>query len=455
MKKIALLLIFLICVGASAQRIKGVVIDSETNLPVKKAHIQIKDKIVITNKKGKFSFKIPKGWDKTFYVSHISYENQKRTLKEEKELTIKMNREFEILDEVVVVGEKGSSKLAFEKLPDMPSRLHSFASVAKDGKIYVFGGDKTYDQRWFELMLERANDVPADQVQRQMNGGMLGFFSFAGPIQSRPYYGYSDQLLTYDLKKKRWTEENIKVRKRSNHKAVSLDDKIYIIGGKRLSTNKRKEYLDEKVEVFNPVTKTLEIDDTNPHRAVDMEIITYKGKLFTFGGTVKVNIHGKKYFSRKVHSYNPETGDWFLLAEVPISDDTTTLLVDNTVYFFGGFKEERTNMIVTLNLETGKLKSEGKLFHEFEKPSVARKDQTIYIFENSKLLTLDINTKELKEYRIDLPLFGSKIYVEGDDLLVLGGFKKQNYKVRPQREFYKVDLNQLPKTRARKYTRLN
>lgn len=455
MKKIAFLLILLMSISSFAQRVKGVVIDSETKLPVKSAHIQINDKIIVTNKRGKFSFRIPKNWDKNFYVSHLSYRNQKRTLKNEKELKIVLEREYEELEEVVVVGEKGNTKLSYEKLPDMPSRLHSFASVYKDGKIYVFGGDKTYDQRWFEMMLERSNDVPVDQVNQLNGGGLFGFFSFSGPIQSTPYYGFSDQLLTYDLDKERWKEEDIKLRKRANHKAVSIDNKIYIIGGKRLSTNKRKEYLDEKVEVFNPVTKTLEVDDTNPHRAVDMEIITYKGKMFTFGGTIKKNVHGKKYFSRKVHSYDPDTGDWFLLAEVPISDDTTTILVDDTVYFFGGFKEERTNMIVSLNLESGKLKSEGKLFYDFEKPSVARKDQTIFIFENSKLLTFDISTKELKEYRVDLPLFGSKIYVEGEDLLVLGGYKKRNYKVHPQRNFYRVDLNQLPKTRARKYAKLN
>lgn len=455
MKKIALLIVFLLAIGANAQRIKGVVIDAETNLPIKKVHIQIKDKIVITTKKGKFSFKVPKEWDKTYYISHLSYENQKLKLGEDKELLIKLNREYEVLDEVVLSGSKGKSKLEYQKLPEMPSRIHSFASVYKDGKIYVFGGDKTYNQRWYELMLERANDVPQDQFQQQMNSGLLTFVANSGLIQSRPYFGYSDQLFTYDLNENRWIEEDIKVRKRANHKAVSVNNKIYIIGGKRLSINKRKEYLDEKVEVFNPETKTVEVDHTNPHRAADMEIITYKGKLFMFGGAVKMNTHGKKKFTQKVHSYNPETGDWFLLAEVPISEDTTTMLVDDTVYFFGGFKEERTNMIVSLNLESGKLRSEGKLFYDLEKPSVARKDQTIFIFENSKLLTFNTDSKELKEYRVDLPLFGSQIYVEGEELLVLGGYKKENYKVRPQRDFYKVDLNQLPKTKARKYAKLN
>jgi hypothetical protein len=459
MKKILYLFIFLVSIGVSAQKIKGVVIDSETKEPIEHAHIQIKDKVILTNKKGEFSFRAPKKWDNNFYITHLSYQNKKLRFSNSKEFSVSLKRQNTLLNEVVVVGEKGQNKLQFEELPEMPKRLYSFASVKKDDKIYVFGGDKTFSQRGYERMLRRMGSLPLDQFQQQgfMPGRITGVVNplFLDPLFIPiNYMGFNDEVLVYDIHKKKWTQEDIKLRKRANHSAVAVGDKIYIMGGKRLSTNRRKEYLDSKVEVFDLNSNSVKVDDTNPHRAVDMEIINYKGKLYTFGGTVKENVHGKKHFTQKVHSYNPETGDWFLLAEVPISEDTTTMLLDDTVYFFGGFKKQRTNMIVSVNLVTGVMKSEGKLFHDFKKPAVAKKGKTIFIFENRKLLTFDTENKILKEYLVDLPLVSSEIFIEGNNLLVLGGVRTGNFSLEPQREFYKIDLSQLSKTRARKYAKL-
>jgi len=456
MKKLILLATFLLSIGLQAQKIKGVVYNSETKLPVKRAHIQVNKEVYVTNKKGEFSFRAPKKWNKEMFISHLSYKNQKLSYAGEKEYKIYIKPENTILDEVSVVGEKGKRKLEFEKLPALPKRLHSFASVLIDDKIYVFGGDTSEEEKAFRRLTQN-NIVIGSQQQEQQNlsnpNAVMNSF-ISGLSRNQSYFQFSDALYTYDLQNKNWTEEEIKVRKRANHSAVKIDDKIYILGGKRLSTNKRKEYLDEKVEVFNPISKKIEVDDTNPHQSVGVQTITYKGKMFTFGGSVKKKINGDKYYSQKVHSYDPKTGLWHLLAEIPIAEETSVSLIGDKVYFIGGFKKEKTNMIVSLNLANGKMKAEGKLFYDFSKPSVTKKDKTIYIFENSKLLTYNTETNELRDYRIDLPFYSSQIFVQKNDLLVLGGYKKDDFGTRAQQNFFKIDLAQLPKTRARKYAKL-
>lgn len=447
MKNIILILLIFFSMIASAQKIKGYIYDLETKKPIRGAHIQINDKVLITNKKGLFSFRTPKNWNEIIYITHLSYKNQKINYNGEKTLQIYIKPENKILEEVLVVGDKGKRKLEYQRLPDLPKKLHSFASVIKDNKLYVFGGDATKEGVWFGGALPGFN---GGQAQVLGNGSVMSTSAIGGA----PYFGYNDKMLAFDLNYKKWKKEELTFRKRANHSAINIEDKIYIIGGKRLSKNKRKHYLDEKIEVFDPITKEIKIDNTNPHRSADIQTIEYKGKLFAFGGSVKENQKGKKTYSQEVHSYNPKTGLWYLLTEIPLAGETSVCLVEDRVYFFGGFKNSLTNMIVSLNLETGKFKTEGKLFYKFEKPSVTKKDKTIYLFENGKLLTYNTKTRELKDYRLDLSLFSSTIFIQNNNLFVLGGYKKEGLSIEPQNNFLKIDLTQIPKTRARKYTKL-
>lgn len=452
MKKLAILFMFFLSVSIYSQKIRGIVLDSETKKPLKEAQIQINKEIITTNKKGKFSFRIPKKWNNTIFITHLSYKAKKEIFKGEREFNIFLKPEGNLLEEILVIGKKGKKELEFEKLPELPRKLHSFASVLLNNKIYVFGGDSSYEEYSYRKAMQDFAD--GGSAQQAGNGSLIMSSFIRSLSRYQSYFKLSDELYTYDLIKKSWVKENTKLRKRANHSAVNINDKIYIIGGKRFSTNRRKEYLDEKIEVFNPISNQIEVDNTNPHMAVNMQTIVYKDKLFAFGGSTKKTRSGRKYFSQELHSYNPKTGMWYLLAEIPISEETSTCLVDDKIYFFGGFKEEKKNMIVSLNLVSGKLKTEGKLFYDFDKPSVTKKGKVIFVFENSKLLMYNTETKELKDYQIDLPFYASKIFIQGNDLLVLGGYEKDIFEKKPQENFFKIDLAQLPKTRARKYAKL-
>ena len=77
MKKIITLFILLISANISAQKVQGIILDSETEKPIKSVKIQVDKKVFTTNKKGEFSFRVPKDWNSTFFISHISYKNQK------------------------------------------------------------------------------------------------------------------------------------------------------------------------------------------------------------------------------------------------------------------------------------------------------------------------------------------------------------------------------------------
>jgi hypothetical protein len=452
MKKLLLVATLLISVSITAQRVKGTILDLETNRPIDDVHIQIGKDIVVTNKKGKFSFKAPKNWDRTLFLSHVSYQEKEIPYEKDERLTIYLAKKRINLQEVFVVGNKGENTLKFTELPDMPRKLHSFASVTRDDKLYVFGGDRSFEV-----------DTNRKALSETAESGLTDFgtgaispmdFFFRRAILYTPYFDHSEDIYSYDFNTKRWSKEEIELRKRSNHSATIIGNKAYILGGKRMSKNRRNIYLDEKVEVFDLDAKTLKVDDVNPHRAVGLETFAYKDRMIALGGSIKEKRNGKVIFTQKVHSYNPKTGLWYELAKIPIRGEVSTCLVGDRLYFFNSEENKESSSITSVDLVTGRFRKEGQLLYKFEKPAVAKKDKTIFLFENRKLLSYNTETKELKSYLIDLGLLASKSYFFNDSLYILGGFSKVDFELRPSRKFYKIDLSTFKKTRARKYVKL-
>lgn len=451
MKKLALLFVFIFSISISAQRVKGTVLDLETNKPIHDVHIQVGKDIFVTNKKGKFSFKEPKGWDRNLYLSHVSYKEKELSYEKEEKLTIYLTKERTNLQEVFVVGNKGETKLKFTELPDMPNGVHSFASVLQGDKIYVFGGNKSYEVDFRKALVETM-DMNLLDINTGAMDPMAFFFRRVSRIRS--FLGHSGEMYSYDIQTKKWEVEDLELRKRANHSATIIGNKAYILGGKRISKNRRRAYLDEKVEVFDLETKTLKTDDVNPHQAVGLETFAYKDRIIALGGSVKKKRNGKDIYTRKVHSHNPKTGLWYELGEIPINGEVSTSLVGDQLYFFTSEEDEESSTIASVDLVTGRFKKEGKLLYKFVKPAVSQKDKTIFLFENGKLLTYHTETKELKSYLIDLRLYGSKSYFLDDSLYILGGFTNRDYQRRPSKKMYKIDVDSFQKTRVRKYVKL-
>ena len=105
---------------------------------------------------------------------------------------------------------------------------------------------------------------------------------------------YSGDLQIYDLASDEWKIITSQFQKRAYHNIHFYDDKLYVIGGKRLATNKRKEYLADKIEVYDTKNYTVKIDHTNPHQAVNFASVLYKDNLILLGGSTKLYDNGGK-----------------------------------------------------------------------------------------------------------------------------------------------------------------
>ena len=218
----------------------------------------------------------------------------------------------------------------------MKNGLHSFASTLVDDKIYVFGGDAT---REIDALKQVFQNYPQNGPGGNMN---MNLYYKVASLDLWSLKHYNDDLLIYDIKLDRWSTNKAKFRKRAYHNTIYSNDdsKMYILGGKRYSKNRLFEYLDDKIEVYDIINNTINVDKTNPHQAVDFESFLYKDNIIVLGGSIKEKRNGEKIYIDKVHFYNTKTGLWYDLANMPIAKETKGVLIDDKIYLFGGFNNK-------------------------------------------------------------------------------------------------------------------
>jgi len=455
MKNLLILpILFLLISNAYSQSIRGKVFDIKTGKPLEGAHVYVKvnEEGTFTNEKGKYNLKLKSRINKNeiIYFSHVGFVLKSFTYVElkEKDFSVKLDFDQINLEEINVVAPfKLKPRIRYKKLASMESGLHSFASTLVDDKIYVFGGDGTHE---IDALKQVFENHPATGQPGAGSNAYRDLIYRARSLDLLSLKHYNDNLFIYDIKLDRWSTNEAKFRKRAYHNTIYSDDesKMYILGGKRYSKNRLFEYLDDKIEVYDIKNNNIKVDKTNPHQAVDFESFIYNDNIIVMGGSVKEKKNGKKIYTDKVHLYDTKSGLWYNLANMPIAKETKGVLIDDKFYLFGGFNNKPLKSIESYNLISGKWKKEGELFAGLSKPAITHKDNTVYLFENGKIITFNIKTKELKEYTTGLFLKASTIHCSNNKLYIVGGFKEDQNSKTPSAEIFSIDLSEFKITRV-------
>ena len=440
MKKI-LLILFLTPLFSFAQNIKGVVVDQKNNLPIEDVNITIKrfNASILTDEKGKFKLSISTEFHVTDSInfSHIGYTEKTINLSElqKNEFIIYLDEKIESLESITISEKKPlKSKITFTKLAPSKYALSSFGSILKDNKIYVIGGDaSSKTDAWKKVQYEKV-DPTMDDYLRELS------FQFSGQ-------SYKGNLLTYDIKTDLWEISKMKFRKRAYHNLNEHNDKIYVLGGKRVSANGVFEYLDDKIEVFDIKSQTVTTDNTNPHQAIEFASFTHNGAIISMGGSLKMKENGSKEYTNKVHSYDINSGYWYELADMPTAKETNGVLIQDKIYLIGGYNTKPLSTIESFDILTEKWKTEGELFYGINNPAIAQNEGIVYFFENEKIFTYNTNTKQLKEFLISLPMKASKLYFSDNKLYLLGGYIENYYSKYPSSNLFSIDINEFENTK--------
>lgn len=431
---------------ANAQDIRGTVLEEKSYKPLPGVNVYFNNTGIgtATNEKGEFYLKHLTDHinTDTLIFSSIGFVTKKITFSRFKANgnIVLLTQNIQLLDEVTIVSDKKLHlQLAYTRLAPFKDGVYSFGSALIGDKIFIIGGDESYN-----------------------DGKGFKSISFVGPnVKMNSYFSwenYSDKLHIYDIQTDKWITSGLKFSKRAYHNINYYNNKIYILGGKRLSRNRKIEYLDENIEVYDLIRDTILIDKTNPHQAANFASFVYNDNLVVMGGSTKLNVNEQKVYSDKVHFLNLKTGYWYELNNMPVAKETKGVLIGNTIYLVGGVNLKPLSEIETYNLETGEWKVVGKLFKGVERPGLAYNDNIIYIFDEGQIQTYNIVTRELNMYSIDLFQKSPELFYANNKLYIVGGFvehessistadssSENGNSVTPSIELYSVDLNEFQK----------
>ena len=395
------LIIFLApwCNNNLSSQVRGQIIDAKTKQPLAGANIYTNRGVgvAVADKKGEFMInngELLHNID-TLCFSFVGYRTRKFAVASllQKKNVILLQEEPFILGEVSVYGiKKTYLRLPYTQISSMPVPLYSFAMISLGKKLYIIGGDRSQIKLPMGFSLGASGGLPT------------GFI--------------------YDTTSNTWIVSNQKLRERAYHSALYNDGKIYIMGGKRFSTNRKIEYLDETVEIYNIHQDTILIDPVNPHQAASSAAFIYDNKLIIFGGSTYQAENGWQKYSDKIHMLDLKKGIWYEVGKMPLGMETNGILMGHTVFLFGGYRQRPLSTILTYDLTTGIWKNRGNLWFSISKAAMTRGGDKVYILENGVIQVYNLCTNETKAYQIDLKLRAGGLYCTGDKLIIVGGYSE-------------------------------
>ena len=322
------------------------------------------------------------------------------------------------LEEVQINAKtKLNNSVQYEKLKNMPEiGVYSFGVIVENNKLYVMSGDVS-------------------------NVGVR-----------TEYKGFSNKIYIYDLERDFWKTSKTKSSTIANNSIISHNGLLYSFGGRRFGNNKDRELLNNKIDVYDVKNDTLIIDNVMAHQAVNFASVKVDNKVLFFGGSTKKYNNGTKFFTNKVSMYNLSTGLWYEMDPMPDAKEAPAILVDNKIYLIGGNKNHLLKSIDSFNLNDGKWTKEFELPIAMSRPSLAKKEHLIYIYENGIFYTFDTQEKVLKEYAINnIFAFNGEIFIYNDFMYILGGIVDNKDL---SSEMYRFSLSEFNNTKVKRELKL-
>lgn len=405
-------------------QIRGNVVDGGNQLPLSDVHIYLqKDSAGIDITDGEGNYQIPYNRvnaSDTLVFSRVGYHPFKATMSMLKAMggKVLMYEQAQMLAEVSVAGERHSEFLECVELQSMPQALFAFGGFQKGDKIYVAGGDET--------SVEKTNKK--DEEENSLFYGV------------RAQEFRSPHMYVYDISTDSWTTLPVKLVPRAGHAAHCYRDKVFIIGGLRYSTNRRLQFTDATMEVYDMDKDTLYVDPVNPHQGTGFASFVHDDCLYVIGGAVK-----ERKFTDKIHTLDLKNGVWYELADRIPAEYTgkrNGILVGHKVYFFGGWRGAPQWTSVSYDLQSGTWEPLCDLKAGAAFPGLATDGKQIYIYEAGVLQVYDLSRNTIRSYRVASEAVDAGLFYADGKLYIVGGCERDGEElVTPSSAVCSIDVS--------------
>jgi len=433
------------------QEIRGIILDKNSREPLEYVSIFLSKNSAIgtsSDESGKFKLNLKTKFFETDSVSFsmVGYTTYKTTLAnlKRKSDTLFLQKALSELSQVTIEVSKKQSSLKFHKVTSLKFRMHAFASIIVDHKLYISGGDTSVTEDAFSIALEKASIATME----------LTWEDILEKLQPNgTFKGYSDKLLIYNIEDDTWETAAVEFENRAYHQINYYNHELYILGGKKISSLKGDEYLHNTIELYNLEKQTVQVDHTNPHQAINFASFVYKDHIISMGGATRLKKSGTKVYTDKIHQFDLKTGLWYELGNLKSPMEVRGTLLGDKIYTIGGLKE-KTSTIESWDITTGAWTVEGELFFGVDEPALASKGMHIYIYHYGKLLIYNVLHQTLKEYSVALYLKDAKMHIYKDSLYILGGYTTSIHSKDPTSGIYSIEMSEFNKTEITNFKNL-
>lgn len=218
------------------------------------------------------------------------------------------------------------------------------ATVFLDGKIYVVGGVERSGTISNRLdIYDIANDTWAEgenvpvQVWRATASAANGkLYLFGGYKSLNPFpFSPSKEVFEYDIGNDTWTQKGDMPVERGAAVSLTLNDRIYLIGGARNSALSR-------MDIYNPSSDSWGSSASMSRKRSGLSGVVHDGKIYVFGGYELINGGVVSTNTGEVFA----NGSWSSIASIPsekLGIDVASL--GEMIYLFGGTSNSELSAI--------------------------------------------------------------------------------------------------------------
>jgi N-acetylneuraminic acid mutarotase len=179
---------------------------------------------------------------------------------------------------------------------------------------------------------------------------------------------------------------------RGEHVSASVDDKIFIIGGRVPNVedvDHFNEYIDSKSTLlFDTKTSTWHERASAPTARNSAATITFNGKIYVVGGRTTTPTEQGGFQinnSDAVEMYDPKRDEWKVLAPMPSArGGLSAAVVEGAIYIFGGEQwspvEKVIPNVLRYDITKNRWSKKTKMLTPRHGTSAATIDKKIYVF---------------------------------------------------------------------------
>ncbi len=225
----------------------------------------------------------------------------------------------------------------------MPTTRFGLAAVTVDGKIYAIGGTSSFHDRTGSYG-KAINTVEVyDPVTNTWSTAVFmpkaGSDLAAVTVNEKIYVIGDRRLDVFDLTTSSWSTAAPMPSARSSRAVASVNGKIFAIGG-----CSRFDPVNT-VEVYDPATNTWSTAAPMPSPRCSFAVATVNGKIYAIGGApgIPQPLKGNTYgfdgggLEATVEVYDPATNTWSTAAPMPTARySLASVTVNGKIYAIGG-----------------------------------------------------------------------------------------------------------------------